>query len=172
MKKLMLVIALATVSYGEETTPWTGAIVEASGIYQNDSKSDDNVLVCYEFFRPCKTSEDSSMITDTTRCGGDVPYTIASIHENNPFACTNRQVTTVDSTKLFALLSMPNGWHKKARDTKNYFQSDSLKQKEGWKLNLYGLSEQDKLKLKTKGPVKGMLSTSIYLQGEKCKLCE
>jgi len=170
MRSIYISFFLIEVCLAENISPWVGAVVEASGIYQNDHRTGDNVLVCYEFFRPCPTDSSKSMINDG-QCGNDIPYTIASIHDYSPFACTQRPAILVDSTKLFALLAMPDSWHKKAKDTKNYFQSDSLKEKEGWKLKLYGLSEQDKLKLKTYGVVRGMLGSSIYLQGEKCKSC-
>jgi hypothetical protein len=111
------------------------------------------------------------MISDTTRCGNDEPFALMEIHDNDNTTCLSRQSITQDNTNLYLLMQMPNDWHDYTKYAKNYFQSDSLKSAEGWKIKIEGLTALDSINLRKYGPVNGAFQGALYLEGKKCKKC-
>ena len=171
MKKIIATIALFT-AFGfaqQASAPYTIGNVEASGLFQGRAKVGDNVLKCYRFSRPCKLDSSRSMISDTTMCGNDPSFQLMEIHDNDNTTCLVRPAMLQDSTNFYILAQMPNDWHDLVKYAKNYYQSDSLKQKEGWGLKMFGFTSADSTKLRKFGVVKGAFEGSLFFDGKKGK---
>lgn len=159
-------------SYGQQSSsPYAISNVEASGLFQGRNKTGDNVMKCYRFSRPCSSDVTKAMIVGG-QCGNDPPLVLQEIHDNDNTTCLNRSASLQDSINLYLLLQMPNDWHDFMKYSKNYFQSDSLKNSEGWKVSLEGLTSSDSTKLKTYGVFEGSFEGSLWFDGKKCKICQ
>lgn len=168
--KLLLSLLLTGICFGaDNVAPFAVANVEAAGIFFTDVKEGANYGLCVRIFRPCESDSTKTMGLGAG-CNNDEPYSVAEIHEDAA-ACAIRPANSQDSIFLHALIQMPDAWWNKLKTTKNYYQSDSAKVVENWKVVLSGLSDQDKAKLKIKGPVSGMLSSAVYFEGKKCAVC-
>lgn len=171
MKKILAILSLLTVCCfaQQASSPYTIGTVEASGLFQGREKVGDNVLKCYRFSRPCKLDSTKSMISDTSKCGNDPSFALMEIHDNDNTTCLSRPAILQDSTNLYILAQMPNDWHDLVKYAKNYYQSDSLKQAQEWKLKMFGFTNADSVKLRKYGVVKGAFEGALFFDGEKTK---
>ncbi len=170
MKRFLLLISLISLIDGENISPFFTAQIEASGIFYLDSKQDVDVMRCIRISRPCPIDVNKSLGITADNCINEPPFTILAI-ESNPSACTDRRLMLQDSMFAHVLISMPNSWHNKLENSKSYYNSDSIKIKDKWKLHLKGWTSDDSIALSKWGTVRGRSGATLRIEGEKCEKC-